>query len=292
MKKKIEFSKEFILDVVFLTGGTFLYALATHCFTAPNNIAPGGVTGVATMLNYLFDINIGFATFLMNVPILLLAWKFIGKKFCVKTFISIILFTIFTDYITPFIPVYTGGEQARMLAAIFGGILNGAGLGMVFARGFTTGGTDIISSLIRLRFPFLSTGKMLFAVDLVVVTASAIVYGNIESAFFALISMYVTTRGIDTIVYGGDKGKLVLIVSNNSEEIAKNILENIGRGATFLKASGAYSKDDKNVIMTAVRPSQFHKLKKVVKTVDPMAFVIVSEASEIAGQGFKKINDQ
>ncbi len=290
--KKIEISRELILDLAFLVVGTFLYALATHCFTAPNNIAPGGVTGVATMLNYLFDINIGFASLLMNVPILLLAWKFIGKNFCLKTLVSILLFTIFTDYVTPFIPVYTGGEQARMLAAIFGGILNGAGLGMVFARGFTTGGTDIISSLIRLKFPFLSTGKMLFAVDLVVVAVSAVVYGNIESAFFAFISMFVTSKGIDTIVYGGDKGKLVLIVSNNSEEIVKNILEKIGRGATFLKASGAYKKDDKNVIMTAVRPSQFYKLKRLVKTVDPMAFMIVSEASEIAGEGFKKLNDQ
>lgn len=290
--KKIENSKDLILDLVFLVVGTFLFALATHCFTAPNNIAPGGVTGAATMLNYLFDINIGLAAFLMNVPILLLAWKFIGTKFCLKTLVSILLFTVFTDYVTPFIPVYTGGEQARMLAAIFGGILNGAGLGMVFARGFTTGGTDIISSLIRLRFPFFSTGKVLFAVDLVVIAASALVYKNIESAFFAFISMYVTSKGIDTIVYGGDKGKLVLIVSNHSDEIVKNILEDIGRGATFLKASGAYSKDDKNVIMTAVRPSQFYKLKKIVKTVDPMAFVIASDASEIAGQGFKKINDK
>lgn len=290
--KKIENSKDLILDLVFLVVGTFLFALATHCFTAPNNIAPGGITGAATMLNYLFDINIGLAAFLMNVPILLLAWKFIGTKFCLKTLVSILLFTVFTDYVTPFIPVYTGGEQARMLAAIFGGILNGAGLGMIFSRGFTTGGTDIISSLIRLRFPFFSTGKVLFAVDLVVVAVSAFVYKNIESAFFAFISMYVTSKGIDAIVYGGDKGKLVLIVSNHSEEIVKNILENIGRGATFLKASGAYSKDDKNVIMTAIRPSQFYKLKKLVKAIDPMAFMIVSEASEVAGEGFKKINDQ
>lgn len=290
--KKIENSKDLILDLVFLVVGTFLFALATHCFTAPNNIAPGGITGAATMLNYLFDINIGLAAFLMNVPILFLAWKFIGTKFCLKTLVSILLFTVFTDYVTPFIPVYTGGEQARMLAAIFGGILNGAGLGMIFSRGFTTGGTDIISSLIRLRFPFFSTGKVLFAVDLVVVAVSAFVYKNIESAFFAFISMYVTSKGIDAIVYGGDKGKLVLIVSNHSEEIVKNILENIGRGATFLKASGAYSKDDKNVIMTAIRPSQFYKLKKLVKAIDPMAFMIVSEASEVAGEGFKKINDQ
>ena len=290
--KKIENSKDLILDLIFLVVGTFLFALATHCFTAPNNIAPGGITGAATMLNYLFDINIGLAAFLMNVPILLLAWKFIGTKFCLKTLVSILLFTVFTDYVTPFIPVYTGGEQARMLAAIFGGILNGAGLGMIFSRGFTTGGTDIISSLIRLRFPFFSTGKVLFAVDLVVVAVSAFVYKNIESAFFAFISMYVTSKGIDAIVYGGDKGKLVLIVSNHSEEIVKNILENIGRGATFLKASGAYSKDDKNVIMTAIRPSQFYKLKKLVKAIDPMAFMIVSEASEVAGEGFKKINDQ
>ena len=290
--KKIELSKELILDIVFLVAGTFLFALSTHCFTAPNNIAPGGVTGAATMLNYLFKINIGLAAFLMNLPILLLAWKFIGKKFCIKTLVAIVLFTIFTDYVTPIIPVYTGGEQARMFAAIFGGILNGVGLGLVFARGFTTGGTDIISSLIRLRFPFFSTGKVLFAVDIVVITASALVYKNIESAFLAFISMYVTAKGIDTIVYGGDKGKLVMIVSNYSDAIAKNILEDMGRGATFLKASGAYSKDDKNVIMTAVRTSQFYKLKKIVKTVDPMAFLIVSEASEIAGQGFKQINDQ
>ena len=289
--KKIEFSKELILDCAFLLAGTFLYALATHCFMAPHDIAPGGVTGVATMLNHLFNINIGFTVLVLNIPILLLAWKFIGRNFCIKTLISILLFTIFTDYVTPLIPVYTGGEQARMLAALFGGILNGAGLGLVFSRGFTTGGTDVISSLIRLKLPFMSTGKMLFAVDLVVVSASVLVYGNIESAFFALISMFVTTKAIDAIVYSGDKGKLVLIVSNNSDEIAKNILENIGRGATFLKASGAYKKDDKNVIMTAVRTSQFFKLKKLVKSVDPMAFMIVSEASEIAGQGFKKLND-
>lgn len=289
--KKFKPSKDLVLDCVLLTAGTFLYALAIHCFTAPHNIAPGGVTGIATMLNYLFDINIGLTTFVLNIPILLLAWKFIGKNFCIKTLISILLFTIFSDYVTPFIPIYTGGEQGRMLAALFGGIINGAGLGLVFSRGFTTGGTDVISSLIRLKLPFMSTGKMLFAVDLVVVSASVLVYGNIESAFFALISMFVTTKAIDSIVYSGDKGKLVLIVSEKSEEIAKNILENIGRGATFLKASGAYKKDDKNVIMTAVRTSQFYKLKKLVKSVDPMAFMIVSEASEIAGQGFKKLND-
>lgn len=289
--KKIEFSKELILDCAFLLAGTFLYALATHCFMAPHDIAPGGLTGVATMLNYLFDVNIGLMVLLMNIPILLLAWKFIGKSFCIKTLISILLFTIFTDYVTPFIPIYTGGEQARMLAALFGGILNGAGLGLVFSRGFTTGGTDVISSLIRLKLPFMSTGKMLFFVDLVVVSASVLVYGNIESAFFALISMFVTTKAIDSIVYGGDKGKMVMIISDKSEEVVKHILESLGRGATFLKASGAYKKDDKNVIMTAVRTSQFFKLKKLVKSVDPAAFMIVSEASEIAGEGFKKLND-
>ncbi len=289
--KKIKFSKELILDCAFLLAGTFLYALATHCFMAPHDIAPGGVTGVATMLNHLFNINIGFTVLVLNIPILLLAWKFIGRNFCIKTLISILLFTIFTDYITPFIPIYTGGEQARMLAALFGGILNGAGLGLVFSRGFTTGGTDVISSLIRLKLPFMSTGKMLFAVDLVVVSASVLVYGNIESAFFALISMFVTSKTIDSIVYGGDRGKMVMIISDKSEEIVKDILGTLGRGATFLKASGTYKKEDKNVILTAVRISQFFKLKKLVKSIDPMAFMIVSEASEIAGQGFKKLND-
>ena len=285
--KKTKISKDFIWDIVIVTVGTLVYAVGVHCFTAPHNIAPGGVTGIATMLNYLFGAHIGLTTFLINIPLLLLAWKFIGKSFFYKTLTAIALFTVMTDYVVVWLPTYTGGDNARILASVFGGVLSGAGLGLVFSRGYTTGGTDIITTMLKIRFPYFSTGKLLFLVDLTVVMSSVLVYGNLESALFALISMFAATKTMDAIIYGGEKGKTVLVISDRSEAIVPRILHELGRGATYLNAEGTYSHEAKKVLMIAVRNTEYHRLKKIVSEVDPQAFLIVLETSEITGNGFK-----
>ena len=292
MKYRLLNPPQLVKEIAGLFIGVFLYALGVHMFTSPNNIAPGGVTGIAIILNYLFNWHIGTITLFINIPLLIMSIFFLGKEFTVRTLSAVALFTVMMDYVVVYFPIYVGDSSAKILAAIFGGVLMGAGLGIVFMSDFTTGGTDIIIRIIQLKFPYFSTGKLLMALDFIIVAFSIFVYDDVEVALYALISIFVCSKVVDSLIYGTDIGRLLFIVSDKSQEITSLLLEKIDRGVTLLDAKGAYTGVEKEVILIAVKRNQFYKVKKLVYGIDPTAFMIVTDAGEIVGEGFKNPNEK
>lgn len=287
MKKTgVDQVKEFLMDFLFMLAGSIIYAIGINGFTAPNNIAPGGVTGIATMLNFLFDTPIGTVVFLINIPIVVWAIVEIGYKLVAKTAIAIVLNSIAIDAVALLMPEYHGDA---LIITLIGGVCEGVGLSLVFMRGATTGGTDLTARVLNHRLRHLSMGKLMLAVDGCIVVVSAFVFKSIESAVYACVVIFVSTHIIDAILYGTDigNGKMFFVISQKNEMIADRILTEMDRGATFIKSRGAYLKQDGEILFCAVRRFEVYKISEIIRTTDPNAFVIVGDAGEIAGEGFK-----
>lgn len=281
--------KEKILDLIFEVSGIFIMSLGIHCFLVPANIAPGGVSGMAILIQYLWGLPIGLMSFVINVPIFILSWRYLGKKYTMQSLGAVLLSSVILDYVvTPWVPMYTG---ERFLGSLFGGIFVGAGLGLVFLRGFSTGGTDAISFLLQRRFPHMPIGRTLMLIDGLVLAISVLVFHNIEAGLFGVVALFAQTKLIDSIVYGSEHGQMLLIVSEKNMEIKDKILVDVDRGATILKAVGAYTMEEKDVLLCAARKSQFGQIKRIVREIDPNAFFIVSEVSQILGEGFKPVSN-
>ncbi len=278
--------KQITLDVLFTLGGSILFALSVSVFAAPNEIAPGGFTGIATLLNFLFATPIGSITVLMNLPVIVWAMYAIGYKLVLKTILALFVGSFCIDLFSALLPAYQGNV---MLAAIFAGVLEGLGLALIFLRSGTTGGTVLIARLLSHRFPHISMGKLLFAVDFIVILISTLVYRSIESALYALIAVFVATKVVDTVLYGLDigVGKMMFIISEKNEEIAQAILKTKSRGATLLHARGAYSNRERTVLFCAVRRFEMPQIRQMVREIDARAFLIIGEAGQISGEGFE-----
>ena len=281
--------KRMALDGLFYVLGSVLYALSVNIFTAPNQIAPGGVTGVATLLNYVWGAPIGTMILLINLPLLLAAWFRLGKAFTVRTLIVTVLSSTVIDATASFLPPFQGD---RMLVALFGGVLAGAGLGLIYMRGATTGGTEVVARLLERKFRHIPIGRLILLVDALVVAASALVYRNVETALYAMVLIFVSSSLMDALVYGGDKGKMLLIMSRKEREIADEILNRMERGVTILNATGAYTGGERRVLLCAVRRSEMYQLRSIVMDIDPGAFLIVVSTDEVLGEGFKTPGEQ
>lgn len=274
-----------ILDYVIIFIGASMFAISVNMFTSPNDIAPGGLTGVSTMLNHLFSLPIGIMILVLNVPLFILGAVEYGKSFLLKTIVATVFVSVLIDVSAPITYKYSGDS---LLAAIFGGLFAGAGLAFIFFRGGSSGGTDIISRVVHKHHPHISMGTVGLVCDLIVFIAAAIVYQSIESALYAIITKFVSSKVVDTMIYGTahDNGKLMFIITDKYEQLSQIIIDKVGRGVTELDAHGAYNNDNKRVLMCAVRPSQVHKIKVLLKTVDENAFIIVTTATAISGKGF------
>ncbi|MFR5902588.1 MAG: YitT family protein [Neglectibacter timonensis] len=282
-------AKSLALDLLFMLVGSMVYAVSVNAFTAPNNIAPGGVTGIATMLNYLFATPIGLVVFLINVPIILWAVLEIGYKLVAKTIVAIVLSSVMIDLFSWFIPVYRGDP---ILVALLAGVCEGVGLSLTFIRGATTGGTDMIARLLGRRMPHLSMGKLMLAIDGLVVLASAFVFQGIDNAIYACIVIFVSTSIIDSILYGTDvgTGKLFFVMSPKVQEMGDRIMDELDRGVTYLDSKGGYSKTPGETLLCAVRRFEVYQIQAIIREVDRNAFVIVGDAGEIAGEGFNPVH--
>lgn len=269
------------LDFLCYLAGSLLYSFGLLSFASPNHIAPGGVSGIATMLNYLFNIPIGLSVLVINIPLLLIGYKAMGRRFIGKTAIATITMSITLDIAAPLIWKYEGEP---MLAAIFGGLICGTGLAIFFVRGATSGGTDIVVRLLQRKFPFLSTGRFVLIVDAVVVAASMFVYKNIENALYALIFIFISSKLIDIILFGQVNGKVVTIITTHEKEISQEITRKFARGLTILNVKGGYTEKEKVMIYCAVQNTQVTRLVKAVRVIDPQSFMVVSEAREIVGE--------
>ncbi len=282
--------KTLFLDYFIIILGTFIYAFSVDYFIAPNHISAGGITGVSTLINYVTGFPIGVSTIIINIPLIFLAFKSFGMGMLIRTAVATFSTSVFIDALEPFITPYKSDNL--LLAAIFGGAIGGIGLGLVFLRGGTTGGTDIIAKLIKKKKPHRSVGTNMLMCELFIMVAVLAVYKSIESVMFSVIVIFLMTKCIDYVVYGASQSKLIMIITDRKEQIVQRIFEDEeSRGITLIPAKGAYTNTSKDVILTVVRPNEVIRVNKVVKDVDPNAFTIISDASEVYGDGFQKADN-
>ncbi|MBQ2800025.1 MAG: YitT family protein [Lachnospiraceae bacterium] len=265
--------------------GAIMYGAGVSLFLDPNSLAPGGTVGISIILNRFLGISTGTLYLLINIPILILGARKLGANFLGKTLYVVVVNTIVTDalaYIEP-------PTREPLLAAIAGSLLLGTGIGIVFQSGATTGGMDVIVKILRKKYKHIKTSSLFLALDLTVVTISGLVFRNFNTAMYALITVVLTGKFLDFILYGGDEAKLIFVVSDLSEKISASIIQGVPTGITLLKGRGAYSNKEKNVIMCVVRKQMAPKVMEIVKSEDENAFVIVSSATETFGQGYKNL---
>ena len=284
-KKRPTISKTsyIISHTITLLLASVLFAVALNMFLVPSEIVIGGATGISTVLNILFHTPVGIMIILINVPLVIVNWYLFGFKFVLKTIIGITVSSVITDILV-FLPTLT---EDRLLAAIFGGICMGAGLGLFFSKGYTTGGTDLISCLLKRRFPNFSNSTFIFIVDMVVVIASSIVLKDFNDIFFSLIAILTASASIDVVISGVNKAILALIITDKAEEVSQMILSDLNRGTTLLTGKGGFTHNDKQVIMCVVKKSQIYDLKKNVNMISPESFMILTSAAEVRGMGFE-----
>ncbi len=282
-KKKI---KNLLIDGIMFLAGSFLFAVSIDTFTAPNQIAAGGLTGVATMFNHLFGIPIGTANMLMNIPLLIWAYVEMGYQIIIKTVIATLVSSAMIDIMVPYLPQYQGDP---LITIVFGGCLAGLGLALIMMRGGTTGGTELAANLLALHIRGLSLGKFIMIIDLVIVIASAIVYQDYESPLYAILVIYITSKVIDAVLYGTDSGtgKMMFIISPKNEQIARRIMDDLERGVTELRSRGAYSGKEGTVLFCAVGRQEVYKTYDIIHEIDPNAFIVVDDVGEITGLGFR-----
>lgn len=277
--------KRRVADYIVITIAAFLYSVAVSLFLDPNSLAPGGVTGISIILNRITGLETGTWVLIINIPILAVGtWKF-GWRFILSTMYCTALTSVFINLLAPVGAVTTD----PFLAALVGAALMATGLGMVFKSGATTGGTDIIIKLLRLKFPHLKTGSLFLITDAVIVTLSAFVFKNVDVALYAGLVVVVNSLLLDVVLYGRDGAKLIFIISDKYEAITKRILEELDIGVTHISGSGAYSGKSKNVIMCVIKKPLSPKAEEIVREEDPAAFLIVTSATEIFGEGYKSI---
>lgn len=276
----------FLLDILYYIAGSFIYSSAVTMFISANEISPGGLTGIATVLNHLFSLPSGITLFFLNIPILIIGFIKFGGIFIIKTTIATTVLSFSLSVTDALLPAF---QIDKILAAVFGGILMGLGISLVMLRGATTGGVDIIAKLINRRFRHLTVGRLILLMDAVVIAIAAVAYRNVESALYSVISMYASSRIMDTILYGADKGKIIYIVTNSPKEICAAVNTVLSRGITMLSAVGGYTGQSRVMLMCTVRRHEVSEVYSIINEYDKKAFIVVSDAGEIIGEGFKPI---
>ena len=303
MLKKLDW-KLLLGDIFWIFLGSICYGVAISMFSAPNHIAPGGVTGIATLLNYVsieyqfpFEIPIGVATIAMNIPLLWAAWTVLGRRMAIRTVMGIAMSSVMVDVLDPYLShlyVVTNTENPAdpLLVCIFGGAILGLAVGLIMRRGGTTGGSEVMARLLEKKYPHMSVGNLILGVDAVVIAISAVVYGRLENAMYAVVFVFIGSQIIDRVVYGGRQGKIAMILSQKDDEVRTAIIERVDRGVTLLKAQGGYTGQDQKMILCAVRPDEVFRLRKTVFEVDPNAFFMMLTTDEVRGNRWMNPHEQ
>ena len=275
-----------VRDYLWITLGSVIYSISFNWFYVPNQIGFGGLTALGMILNHFSPvIPIGTVVLVLNIPLFLLGWKFLGWRTLVSSLFAMTATSLLVDLIAA---LYTFPAMDPMLAAIFGGVLLGVSMGMIFSKGATTGGTDLISRLLKLPFAWLPMGKIIMVVDLVMLLATAAAFQSVNSAMYGIIALYISTVVMDSMLYGLDKSKVAYIITATPRIMAEEIDRQLGRGVTFLRGEGSFSGKEKLVLMCAFKQRQIVPLKALVHELDLDAFLIVCEAHEVLGQGFRR----
>jgi uncharacterized membrane-anchored protein YitT (DUF2179 family) len=276
-----------ILDYILILLGNLAYAVSVVVFIRPMEVIIGGVGGVAQMTEYLSGfLPMGVMVIMLNLPLFLFSFRQMGKQFLIRTTISTVVSSLMIDFLTPFIAGWQITDD-KLLSVLYGGVLMGLGLGLVFSRGATTGGSDIIAKMVTKKRPHISLGKVNLAVNAIVITAAAFVYRSPEAALYAVVVQYVTSSVIDMFLSGMDNVSAALIITQKPKEMAAAVLHEIHRGCTGLDGQGMYTNQPVTTLIVAARPHEVSRLKIAANHVDPSSFIIFLNAREVLGRGFK-----
>jgi uncharacterized membrane-anchored protein YitT (DUF2179 family) len=265
--------------------GCVLAAMAYPMFLVPNAIAPGGLTGIATILNYLFATPVGTLSLILNVPLFLIGYRSMGRVFAFRSLVATILFSLLIDWL----PIRAITSD-MLLGSLFGGVLLGLGLGMILRGGATTGGSDMVARMVHSRFQHISVGAFLFFIDFCVVLAAGF-FIRVEYALYAFISIFASSRVIDVVVQGFTRQKACYVITSRTETVKQHLMNGLGRGLTILDAHGGYRGEERPVILCIVSAQEVMRLKNIVRADDERAFVFITEAYEVLGEGFRDWKD-
>lgn len=272
-----------LADIAYDIAGSILYSIGIYTFAKMANFAPGGLSGLALISNHLWGLPIGFTALILNIPLVIFSYKIVGKQFLLNTVRTMILCTVFLDVIFPYTPAYTGSP---FLAALYSGIFLGAGLTLFYMRGTSSGGTDFLIMSVKALRPHLSIGFVTMFIDLMIIGLGGIVFGNVDAVLYGLTSTLATSFVIDKLMYGMGSGTLAIIITEHGAAVAEKIAAFTGRGSTSIAAMGSYTKEKKDVLLCACSSKQAYVVKRVVHEVDEKAFVMLTETSEVFGEGF------
>ena len=272
-----------LYDFLLVSAGSVVFALSFVLFLEPCHIAPGGISGIGMVISHFFGFSLGSVILVLNIPLILLAYLKFGARFIASTLYATAFSAVLINLGPAFLPPFT---DDLLLAALYGGLLLGIGMGLVFAGNATTGGSDIISRLVRLRYPHIKLGRIVLVVDVCIILLCAAVFQDINLALYAAISLYVSTIVIDAILYGSEHAVLTYIISDRAGEIGDAIQIRLERGITYLTGSGGHTGQPKQVILCVVRRNESAALGELVEKIDPEAFFIISEARQVFGFGF------
>lgn len=272
-------------SLLIVTLGSAIFALAFVWLYQPNSIASGGLTGLAQIVNHLFPfIPVGVTVIILNIPLFVLGLKLIGGRLLIFSLYAMFISSVIIDALDL---LFTFQPMDPLLAAIFAGVMMGLSLGLVISQEATTGGTDLLARLLKLKFKWLSMGKLLLGADLVVIVLVSITFKTLYSMLYGLVALYISSMVMDGILYGMDPAKVAYIISDHNDEITDMLVHKLDRGATILHGQGAYSGNDKKVLMCAFKQKEIAAIKHAVKDIDPNAFLIVCDAHEVLGEGFR-----
>ena len=272
-----------------ILAGSAIYAVGFQFFMFPNEIVSGGVTGIAMIINAFTHWPVGLMIIVMNIPLFAVSWRHFGLSFLIGSLVGMAVSSAFLDLFALTGIVMTDDP---MLAAIIGGVIKGAGLGIIYYVGATTGGIDIVAKFLRQRFSQINFGTMILIMDTVIIVTYALVMKQYQSAMYSVIAMFVVSKVVDLFLYGIDNSALCYIISEKSEELTANILSgHVHRGVTILEGEGAYSHTPKHVLLCVVKRTQIPELRRLVKSLDERAFFVVTDAKNVFGKGFESISE-
>ena len=267
--------------------GVILYAIGFQFFMYPNSIVAGGVVGIAMIINRLTDLPVGMLTIIMNIPLFLIAWRHFGLDFLIGSLVGMGLSSIAVDLLAT---TSFAATADPLLGSIIGGVIKGFGLGLIYYVGATTGGVDIVAKFLRQRFAQINFGTIVLIMDVTIILAYAIILEKYDSAMYSMIGMFVVSKVIDLVLYGIDNSNICYIISENSEELIREIISgHVRRGVTILEGEGAYSHRKKNIIMCVIKRTQIGEIRNLVRSIDENAFFIVVDAKNVFGNGFENI---
>ena len=276
-----DISVDFGADIL----GGFLIAIGVYNFAVASGFPVAGISGIAVIFHHFCGIPIGIMTNILNVPIVIICYRLLGKRFLLKSIKTMLITTVMMDFVVPMLPVYEGD---LILSSVCMGVFAGMGFALIYTRDTSTGGTDFIMMAVRKWKPYISLGKMIIVFDFtVIILGGLLMNGDINSIIYGLIASYILSVVVDKAMYGMDAGKVTLIVTEHGREVAAKISELTDRGSTLLKGVGSYSNDEKHVVMCACNKKQMHMVQNAVKEVDREAFLVIMESSEVRGKGFK-----